>query len=250
MPKQARNTNKRSEKVEKSFKALPPLAPQNQLQSEYIHAIKSHPFIFATGHPGTGKTYIPTRIASLWLKQNAIDKIILVRPAASASNSLGFFKGDHIEKMKMWLQPILSTLKEEFSPGQLEYLLSEDIGRIEFVPLETAKGSSWKNAFVIVDEAEDCNIKEIKTLMTRLGQNSTMCICGDINQVDIECSGVGEFLDLREKSHVLKNSTDHIDFCDYEDIVRSDAVRNVIIGWDLATGVLKEEDIDLEVEYE
>lgn len=232
--------NTRSKKVESHFKALPPLQPQNQIQAEFIHSINNYPITIATGHPGTGKTYIPTRIASLWLKQNAIDKIVLVRPAASASQSLGFFKGTKEEKMAQWLQPILGTLREEFSPGQLEYLMNEEIGAIEFVPLETAKGSSWKNAFIIVDEAEDCNIKEIKTLLTRLGTNSTMAICGDINQVDIDQCGVGDFLDLREKSERLYNAVQHVDFCDYDDIVRSDAVKEIIMGWDEAEGIFNE----------
>lgn len=231
------DNNSRAKKVENHFKALPPLKPQNQIQSEFIHNLNTCPVTIATGHPGTGKTYIPTRIASLWLKQKAIDKIVLVRPAASASQSLGFFKGTKEEKMTQWLQPILGTLREEFSPGQLEYLMNEEIGAIEFVPLETAKGSSWKNAFIIVDEAEDCNIKEIKTLITRLGTNSTMAICGDINQVDIEKSGVGEFLELRDRSPRLTNCVQHVDFCEYDDIVRSDAVREIVMGWDEAEGI-------------
>lgn len=237
------DNNSRAKKVEASFKAAPALKPQNEVQSHYINYINTAPVTIATGHAGTGKTYIPTRMASLWYKQRAIDRIILVRPAASASNSLGFFKGTKEDKMREWIQPILSTLREEFSPGQLEYMMSEEIGAIEFCPLETAKGNSWKNAFIIVDEAEDCNMKEIKTLLTRLGENSTMCICGDINQVDINRSGVGEFLETREKSLLLKESVKHIDFNDYDDIVRSDTVRNIIMGFDEAAGIL-------EVEYE
>jgi phosphate starvation-inducible PhoH-like protein len=227
----------REEKKEKSFSALAPLQPKNQLQSEFIQSIKSRPYVIATGHPGTGKTYIPTRIASAMLKAGSIDRIVLVRPAASASNSLGFFKGTKEDKMTQWLQPILGTLKQEFSPGALEYMMKEDVAKIDFVPLETAKGSSWANAFIIVDEAEDCSVKEIKTLLTRLGENSTMCICGDINQVDIKRSGLGEFLDLRAKSKRLKNAVDHVDFNDYNDIVRSSAVKQIVMGWDEAEGV-------------
>lgn len=237
------DNNTRAKKVEAAFKPVPELRPKNELQSHFINHINTAPVTIATGHAGTGKTYIPTRIASKWLKQKAIDKIVLVRPAASASNSLGFFKGTKEEKMTQWLQPILSTLKEEFSPGQLEYLMSEEIGAIDFCPLETAKGNSWKNAFVIVDEAEDCNLKEIKTLLTRLGENSTLCICGDINQVDIQKSGVGEFLEIREKSRLLQEAVKHVDFCDYDDIVRSSTVRDIIMGWDEADGLV-------EVDYE
>ena len=244
MPKRNKSDNNtRAKKVDDKFVAVPALQPKTEVQSNFIHYVNSAPVTIATGHAGTGKTYIPTRIASKWLKQKAIDKIVLVRPAASASNSLGFFKGTKEEKMTQWLQPILSTLKEEFSPGQLGYLMNEEVNKIEFCPLETAKGNSWKNAFVIVDEAEDCNLKEIKTLLTRLGEGSTMCICGDISQVDIARSGVGDFLKLREKSKVLKDTVKHVDFSDYDDIVRSETVKNIILGWDEAEG-------KVEIEYE
>lgn len=229
--------NTRRERTASSFTSPKPLTPRNQVQAEYIRAVEHSPYIIATGHPGTGKTYIPTRIAAKWLRSGEIDKIVMVRPAASASNSLGFFKGTKEDKMAQWLQPILSTLKEEFPRGELDYMMKDEIGKIECVPLETAKGHSWANAFIIVDEAEDCTLKELKTLMTRLGTNSTMCICGDINQVDIERSGVGELLDLVANSNRLANSIEHIDFCDYEDITRSNAVKQLIMGWDEAEGV-------------
>lgn len=233
------DNNSRAKKVESAFKPLAALKPQNEVQSNFINHINTAPVVIATGHAGTGKTYIPARMASLWLKQKAIDKIVLVRPAASASNSLGFFKGTKEDKMREWIQPILGTLKEEFSPGQLDYMMNEEIEAIQFCPLETAKGNSWKNAFIIVDEAEDCTLKEIKTLLTRIGENSTLCICGDINQVDIGKSGVGEFLKIRERSKLLQDSVKHVDFCDYDDIVRSEVVRDIIMGWDEAEGLIE-----------
>lgn len=222
----------RTEKAYRDFTPAKPLQPLNQSQAEYIHAVESHPYIMATGYAGTSKTYIPTRIAAKWLKQEAIDKIVIVRPAASMSESLGFFKGDHIQKMKMWIAPVLDTLREEFKPGFLDYLLSEEIAAIDCVPLETAKGRSFKNAFIIIDEAEDLTFKEVKTLLTRLGSNSTMVFAGDVKQVDIHKSGLGEFLALRAQNSRLQRIVDHIDFDDYDDIVRSDAVRDVIIGLD------------------
>lgn len=134
--------------------------------------------------------------------------------------------------MKMWIAPVLDTLREEFKPGYLDYLLSEEIGAIDCVPMETAKGRSFKNAFVIIDEAEDLTFKEVKTLITRLGSNCTMVFASDIKQVDINQSGLGEFLNLRSRNTRLQRIVDHIDFNDYDDIVRSDAVREVIIGLD------------------
>lgn len=220
----------REEKIHLDFKLAPPLQPLNQGQAEYIRSIESSPFVIATGYAGTSKTYIPTRIAAKWLQQEAIDKIVIARPAASMSESLGFFKGDHIEKMKMWIAPVLDALKEDLKPGYIEYLLTT--GAIDCVPMETIKGRSMKNAFIIIDEAEDLTLKEVKTLLTRLGTNSTMVFAGDISQVDIARSGLGEFLALREKNNRLKNIVDHIAFDDYDDIVRSEAVRDVIIGLD------------------
>ncbi len=222
----------RSEKAYRDFTPAKPLQPLNQAQAEYIHSVESHPYIMATGYAGTSKTYVPTRIAAKWLKQEAIEKIVIVRPATSMSQSLGFFKGDHIDKLKMWIAPVLDTLKEEFKPGYLDYLLSEEIAAIDCVPLETAKGRSFKNTFIIIDEAEDLTLEEVKTLLTRLGTNSTMVFAGDIKQVDIAKSGLGEFLELRSRSTRLQRIVDHIDFDSYDDIVRSDAVREVIIGLD------------------
>lgn len=236
MAKSDRRNNERrptrDEKVSRDFVQAKPLEPMNQTQAEYIRAIESSPFIIATGYAGTSKTYIPTRIAAKWLQQEAIKKIVIARPAASMSESLGFFKGDHIQKMKMWIAPVLEALKEDLKPGYIEYLLSEEIGAIECVPMETIKGRSMKDAFIIIDEAEDLTLKEVKALLTRLGTNSTMVFAGDISQVDIARSGLGEFLALREKNDRLYNAVQHVSFDDYDDIVRSEAVRDVIIGFD------------------
>jgi phosphate starvation-inducible PhoH-like protein len=220
----------REEKVHLDFKLASPLQPLNQGQAEYIRSIESSPYIIATGYAGTSKTYIPTRMAAKWLQQEAIEKIVIARPAASMSESLGFFKGDHVEKMKMWIAPVLDALREDLKPGYIEYLIT--IGAIDCVPMETIKGRSMKNAFIIIDEAEDLTLKEVKALLTRLGTNSTMVFAGDISQVDIARSGLGEFLALREKNARLKNVVQHIAFDEYDDIVRSEAVKDVIIGLD------------------
>lgn len=240
MKRNQSNKRTRAVKCEETFQSAAELRPKNSIQTKYLTYLRKYPVTIATGLAGTGKTYLPTRIACQMFKQNLIDKIILVRPASSASNSLGFFKGTKEEKMAEWIRPILSTLKEEFSPGELKHMMKEEVGSIEFVPLETAKGNSWKDAFIIVDEAEDCNLKELKTLLTRIGNNSTMAICGDISQVDIQTSGVGEFLKLRERSQILQESVKHIDFCDYDHIERSAVVRDIIMGWDQAEGLLED----------
>jgi len=212
------------------FKRAASLEPMNQGQAEYIHALFSHPYVFATGFAGTSKTYIPTRIAAQLLQEESIKKIVIARPAASMSNSLGYFKGDAIEKMRGWIAPVLDALLEEFPPSTIDYFLEH--GKIEAVPMETVKGRSMEDCFILIDEAEDLMLKEVKTLLTRLGTNATMVFAGDISQVDIHKSGLGEFLVLRSKNARLKRVTSHIDFDSYDDIVRSDAVKEVIVGLD------------------
>lgn len=232
MGKNVRRAATRSEKAESTWKPAAPLEPMNQIQSEYIHQIKSSPITFATGYPGTSKTYIPTRIAALWLKQSAVTQIILMRPAVSASKSVGFAKGTHEEKMRHWLRPILGALSEEFSHGQLNYMLKEEIQMIDFVPLENVKGNSWSNAFIIVDEAEDCTMAELKSLTTRVGKNSTLVLCGDVAQCDLKSgSGLSQFLELRKKSPRLTHTIQHVDFNEFDDIVRSDVCREIVMGF-------------------
>jgi len=232
MGKTARKTTSRSEKAENTWQPAAPLEPLNQIQAEYITDIKSSPITFATGYPGTSKTYIPARIAALWLKQSAVSQIILMRPAVSASRSVGFAKGTHEEKMKHWLRPILGALSEEFSHGQLSYMLKEEIHMIDFVPLENVKGNSWSNAFIIVDEAEDCTLEELISIVTRIGKNSTLVLCGDLAQCDLpQGSGLSHFLDLREKSPRLTRMVQHVDFNEFDDIVRSDICREIVMGF-------------------
>lgn len=232
MGKMSRKAPTRADKAENFFKPAPPLEPLNQIQSEYIQTIKSSPITFATGYPGTSKTYIPTRIASLWLKQSAVSQIILMRPAVSASKSVGFAKGTHEEKMRHWLRPVLGALQQEFSHGQLSYMLKEEIQMIDFVPLENVKGNSWDNAFIIVDEAEDCTLAELKSIVTRVGKNSTLVLCGDVAQCDLrDGSGLRQFLSLREESPRLKRTVQHIDFNSFDDIVRSDVCKEIVMGF-------------------
>ena len=211
-------------------KAPPILEPQNQQQSEYMHSIRTVPYTIATGYAGTGKTYIPVRMACDFYQNKDIRKIVLARPAVSQSKSLGFFKGTKEEKMQNWLAPIWSTLLEVFSESKLMTMI--EYNELEFVPLETIKGNSWKDSFIIIDEAEDCTLKELKSILTRLGTNSTMVLCGDIGQADLRNSGLSQLLSLMEKNNRLGRMIDHHAFDDADDIVRSEACKEIILGFE------------------
>ena len=229
-----RDTANRWDRVERNFRKAPTLKAKNRLQAQYIEAMESTPITIATGYPGSGKTYLAGRMAGAWLKERRVDTIILARPAVSTSESLGFFKGTIEEKMQGWLAPVMGALKDEFSPGELSYLIKETIDRLVFVPLEVIKGYSWKNSFIIVDEVEDCTLKELRSIVTRIGVNSRLVLSGDISQTDLASSGVAELLTMRKHDNALARHIAHINFNDPSTIVRSDTCREMILAFERA----------------
>lgn len=214
-----KHLEERKEKINNS-----PLKPMNELQAEYIKLIRDKTLILATGYPGTSKTYIPTVIACDQYALTEIDKIYLIRPPVSKSKSLGFWSGSMEEKAANWLGESLSVIKERLGQGTFELALKR--GDLEFIPLEVLKGRSLKNCFVLVDEAEDITIEEARKLVTRIGENCTMVLSGDIGQVDLPTkSGLRFLREVAEKNPELEESTGVVDFNRPNDIVRSDVCR-------------------------
>lgn len=206
-----------------------PLKPWNDEQKKYLQYLDSKSIIIATGYPGTSKTYLPTAWACDKYRVGDIDKIYLVRPATSKSKSLGYFAGTLQEKSAVWLGEVLSIFKDRLGPDALEIAIKR--GDLEFVPLETLKGRSLKNCIVLVEEAEDITIEEARKLVTRVGDNCTMILSGDIGQSDL--SGTSGLKFLREvtlKNPELEKFTGLVDFNRPGDIVRSEACKN----WTLA----------------
>jgi phosphate starvation-inducible PhoH-like protein len=222
---------KRQDKVERCFTPAPPLRAKNKTQQEYVEAIENYPITIATGYPGTGKTYIPARLAVAALKSNCIKSIVLSRPNISVSNSLGYFKGTKDEKMLNWLAPVLSAFRESLAPSDLQYCIKEDVARITFCPLEVIKGVSWKNSFIIIDEAEDCTFKELRSICTRIGNNSTLVLCGDIDQCDLNHSGLAELINLLNHDQQMQAHVKHIEFNDINTIVRSETCKQMVLSF-------------------
>ena len=204
-----------------------PIKPMNQQQAEYVENLRTLPYNIATGYAGSSKTYLAARVAIEKLLMEEIDTIIVVRPAVSDSKSLGFFGGDQLQKMKNWILPVLDVLEEFLGKNNVEYLLSK--GTILPVPLETIKGRSFKNSFILIDEAEDLTVKEFIKCITRLGSGSTMAFAGDILQADIRGeSGLSFALTLADDDDLYED-WGVVSFDDTEEIVRSDAVKRGII---------------------
>jgi len=211
-----------------------PLQPQNKLQAHYLNCIYESPITIATGYPGTGKTYIPARAAADLFKRGEITNITLIRLNITSSKSVGYFPGTKNEKMSQWLAPVLGALREEFSNAALNQMMAADPNQVTMCPLELIKGLSLNDTFVIVDEAEDLTLKEIKAILTRIGQNSKIILCGDLQQSDLHNCGLNTFLDMRENDDRLMNLIGCVDFNDKGGIVRSAACKEVILGFERA----------------
>lgn len=206
-----------------------PLRPRSDKQALYIQSINENPLTIATGYAGTSKTYIPTVMACDAYLKGDIDKIVFVRPNISNSKSLGMFKGSAVEKMEMWLMPVINILKDRLTPGGLETAIEN--GNIQYVPLEVLKGFSAERCFFIVDEGEDINQEEAKNIVTRQGKDCKMVISGDVSQSALKShSGLKMLTSMAERHSNLKIG--FIDFNHVNDIERSDACKQWIIAFE------------------
>lgn len=204
-----------------------PLVPRNEKQAHYIRSINENPLTIATGYAGTSKTYIPTVMACDAYLKGEIDKIVFVRPNVSNSKSLGMFKGSAIEKMEMWLMPVINILRDRLTAGGLETAIEN--GNIQYVPLEVIKGFSAENCFFIVDEGEDITIEEAIKIVTRQGRNCKMVISGDVGQSELkERSGLKFITHMVQKYSNLKAG--FVDFNHVNDIERDDSCKQWIIA--------------------
>lgn len=205
-----------------------PLVPLNEKQRSYIRLIDDYDLVLATGWAGTSKTYIPTVMACDALRRGDIDKIVFTRPNISNSKSLGMFKGSAVEKMEMWLMPVMNILRDRLGVGGLESAIKN--GNIQFVPMEVIKGFSAENCFFIVDEGEDLTIEEAKKIVTRQGRNCKMVISGDVSQSELkEKSGLKMLFHMIQEYPALKVGT--VDFNNINDIVRSEQCKQWVIAF-------------------
>jgi len=205
---------------------LKPIQPKNRSQDKFMAAIKTHTLIFGLGPAGTGKSYCTAAMAAQALVSGDIDRIIFTRPAVEAGNSLGFLPGKLDEKFDPYFSAFKSCLISNAGKGVIECALKN--GNITVEPLAYMRGKTFNRAFVVLDEAQNCTPDEIKMLMTRIGEDSTVVISGDLSQSDIRCySGLHDAIC---RTHNVGGVYVH-EF-EYDDIVRSDIVKDILMCYD------------------
>lgn len=200
-----------------SSKKTSGLVPRTDKQREFIDALSSSSQVFVLGPAGTGKTYVTATVASDLYTTKAIDRIVITRPHVAVGKELGFLKGDLTEKTMPWALPVLDVLEKHLGKGTVETGIKN--GNIEMAPLALMRGRSFDNAFIIVDETQNITTHELKMLLTRVGEGSTIVLNGDVQQSDLkEADGLSKVIHLAKK-HMLPVPI--IEF-GVEDIVRSD----------------------------
>jgi phosphate starvation-inducible PhoH-like protein len=159
------------------------VSPKSAGQAEYLRAIEEHDIVFSIGPAGTGKTYLAVAAAVNALKAKRVDRILLVRPAVEAGESLGFLPGDYQEKVNPYMRPLYDALHEMLSFERMKRLI--ELGVIEIGPLAYMRGRTLSNSFVILDEGQNTTLGQMKMFLTRLGPYSKAVVTGDITQVDL-----------------------------------------------------------------
>lgn len=159
------------------------IAPKTAGQKKYVDAIRTHTITFGIGPAGTGKTYLAMAMAAKALKEKAVGRIILTRPAVEAGESLGYLPGGVYEKIDPYLRPLFDALFEMMDP--VEFRRHLDQGTIEIAPLAYMRGRTLNDSFIILDEAQNTTAEQMKMFLTRLGFGSKVVITGDITQIDL-----------------------------------------------------------------
>jgi phosphate starvation-inducible PhoH-like protein len=203
---------------------------KTQGQQAYVDAVRDHDVVFAVGPAGTGKTFLAVVMAMDYLKRQLVDRIILVRPAVEAGEQLGFLPGDLQDKINPYLRPLFDALSDIVGASRISKYLST--GVIEASPLAYMRGRTLNNAFVILDEAQNTTVGQMKMFLTRLGCQSKAVVTGDVTQIDLDNKDKSGLVHVRE----ILRGTEGVAFVDLDgrDIVRHPLVRRIVDAFEAA----------------
>lgn len=212
-----------------------PIRIKNVGQRNYVHSVKNNDIVLGIGPAGTGKTYVAVAMAVAAMRRGEVKRIILTRPAVEAGEKLGFLPGDLKEKVDPYLRPLYDALYNIYGTEHTNRLMDREI--IEVAPLAYMRGRTLDDAFVILDEAQNTTVPQMKMFLTRLGFGSKMIINGDKTQIDLPS---GTTSGLIHAERVLSGVTGigHIHF-EAEDVIRHPLVAKVIKAYEKETDLKK-----------
>jgi phosphate starvation-inducible protein PhoH and related proteins len=215
------------EKLSLSFNGKT-ITPRTETQKEYVEAIKKYDIVFGVGPAGTGKTYLAMAMAVEALKTGKVRRVILTRPAIEAGENLGYLPGDMYEKISPYLRPLYDAIYDMMDAEKIEKYL--ETGVIEVAPLAYMRGRTLNDAFIILDEAQNCTTEQMKMFLTRLGFDSKTVITGDPTQSDLLG---GKSIGLLQAIDILKD-IEGIKFINFSgvDVVRHELVQMIIEAYD------------------
>lgn len=204
-------------------KYLKTIKPRSEGQAVLIQSIKDYSLTLAMGPAGTGKTYLAITSAVEALEKGKVERIILSRPAMEAGESLGYLPGDLQEKMAPYLRPLYDALGDRMGGKKVRQYIED--GTIEIAPIGFMRGRTLNNAFVVIDEAQNCTYAQLKMILSRLGWHSTMVVTGDPAQSDL-LEGMSGLDDITRKLEPVKNIA--VVRLDQTDIVRHPLVAEML----------------------
>jgi phosphate starvation-inducible protein PhoH and related proteins len=201
-------------------------------QARYLHAIATHDINFGVGPAGTGKTFLAVAMAVEALNESRVQRLLLVRPAVEAGEKLGFLPGDLSQKVDPYLRPLYDALYEMLGVEKVAKLLERNV--IEIAPLAYMRGRTLNDAFVILDEAQNTSIEQMKMFLTRIGFGSTAVITGDLSQIDLpkhQKSGLRDAIDVLRGVEGISFT-----FFTAHDVVRHPLVARIVRAYDARDG--------------
>lgn len=202
--------------------------PKTRGQATYVDAVRKHDLTFVIGPAGTGKTYLAVAMAVAALKQEKIRKIVLVRPAVEAGESLGFLPGDLSAKINPYLRPLLDALQEMIDYDAFRRLMETDV--IEVIPLAYMRGRTLNEAFIILDEAQNTTVAQMKMFLTRMGEGSKIVVAGDTTQVDLPNNQTNGLIDAVTRLRAIKGFS-RVELT-ATDIVRHRLVQEIVKAYE------------------
>ncbi|CAQ84644.1 MULTISPECIES: phosphate starvation-inducible protein PhoH [Photorhabdus] len=203
--------------------------PRTETQYRYMRAITYKKLIIANGEAGCGKTFIGAAMAADALINKEVDRIIVTRPVLQADEDLGFLPGDIAEKFAPYFRPVYDVLVKRMGGSFLQYCLRPEIGKVEIAPFAYMRGRTFENAFVILDEAQNVTVNQMKMFLTRLGENVTVIVNGDVSQCDLPVGMVSGLQDALER--FSDDETISVIHFTQEDCIRSQLCRKTLLAY-------------------